>query len=1007
MSSRLQLLIEDPGDTAALIKEAHHLFRQGRPVEALESVERAVKGGPRNLDALNTRGMILGELGRGAEALADFERILAIDPHYADAITNCGVLSGRAGKSRDALTYYDRSLSINPDQPIACYNRAVVRLVLGDWTNGFAEFEGRWRLFPHEAGRLSRLAPRWRGEANLAGKTILLHHEQGYGDTLQFSRYAPLVMQRGARVILAVPKALERLMMSLPGSPLIVSEGDPTPAHDFHCPMMSLPLAFGTTPDSVPAPIPYLRADPRNVARWSERLGRRRRPRIGLAWCGRRFPPINYARDMTLEAVRPLLALDADFICLQTDLSESERGVLSALSNSILPSEKFSDFADTAALVENLDLVITVDTAMAHLAGALGKPVWVMNRYASCWRWLLDRPDSPWYPTLRLFRQPNLGDWGMVVRDVLLAGAGFVLEHAAAGRSAEEHSGATQNAKPDLAVLLQAALDLHNGGRFTDAAAAYRHILGLFPEQFDTLHYLGVALAQLKRFDEALEPLAKAASLRPADAVVLNHYGNVLAGLSRHTEAIECYERAIACDGSSADSHYNRGIALMALGQADAALDCHTAASRLNPEHAQAYNNRGVVLSDLGRLEEALSDYDRAVRIRPQFVDAWVNRSDALRRLRRFEDALDSSERALNLDPESGEAYNGRGAILADLGRCEEALASYDRALALNPASDEGNWNKGLIELSRGNLLEGWKCYESRWGVKSLKLKRRFGELAPWNGEGPVAGKVLLLHAEQGYGDTIQFSRYCTLVAALGARVILSAPQALLTLFGSLKGAEAVIDQTSSPAFDCHCPLLSLPLALRTELHNIPAPHRYLEAERAAKARWAARLKSGKRLPKVGLVWSGKPTHSKDLERSITFRQLLPIMKQRVQWVSLQKEVRASDEDDLSNRSSILRLGEELMDFADTAALIECLDLIITVDSAVAHLAGALGKSTWILLPYVADWRWLQEREDSPWYPSARLFRQRSRGDWDPVIDRVGRELATYARARASNKVVE
>jgi hypothetical protein len=251
---------------------------------------------------------------------------------------------------------------------------------------------------------------------------------------------------------------------------------------------------------------------------------------------------------------------------------------------------------------------------------------------------------------------------------------------------------------------------------------------------------------------------------------------------------------------------------------------------------------------------------------------------------------------------------------------------------------------------------------------------------------------VVLLHAEQGYGDTIQFCRYAPLVAARGARVVLGVPSALKTLMQSLDGVEEVVAQGSPPAFDHHCPLLSLPLAFGTELASIPAPRAYLHADPGARARWAARLgaRSGLRL---GMAWSGSATHTNDANRSIRLEQLEPILHCAVQAVSLQKDIRAVDAPALAQRTSIARFGEELKDFADAAALIAELDLVVCADTAVAHLAGALGKPVWILLPYVADWRWLRKRKKSPWYPSARLFRQSVAGDWSDVIDRVTAEL--------------
>jgi len=544
-----------------------------------------------------------------------------------------------------------------------------------------------------------------------------------------------------------------------------------------------------------------------------------------------------------------------------------------------------------------------------------------------------------------------------------------------------------------LDTLRQALLVHHNDRQFTEAISLYRRILASNPYHGATLHCLGVALGQLGKFGEALGPLSQALMIHPESSVIHNHYGNALVGLCRYGEAVESYDRAIVCDGNLAYVHYNRGVAFRALGQKEAALACYARATELNPAYSRAYNNRGMILSEMGRTMDALNEYKRAIDARPQFVDAWINQANLLRRLRRHEEALDSSDGAIMCEPSNPHAHNCRGATLSNMGRFEEAIASYDRAIELDPTSPEFLCNKGMIKLVCGDLREGWQLYESRWGVKSFNLTDRFSDKLRWRGSEPVNGKVVLLHAEQGFGDTIQFSRYCVQVAARGARVLLSIPNALQPLLRSLEGVHEIIGETQDPAFDFHCPLMSLPLALGTELTNIPAAARYLGVDREAKARWADRLKARAHIPKIGLVWSGRPSHDKDLERSIPLVQLLPIIRRQIHWVSLQKEVRASDRCCLANTPAIERLGEETTDFGDAAALIENLDLVITVDTALAHVAGALGKPVWILLPYVPDWRWLRDRKDSPWYPSVRLFRQSSPADWRPVIDCVIREL--------------
>jgi tetratricopeptide (TPR) repeat protein len=405
-----------PDDADILVRRAMVLNQIDRREDALKDVDRAVTLKPNAPDILNSRVIILDNLGRYTDAFTDIDRMLSIQPDYLDAINNSGMIFARLGRFKEALTCYNRSLSIKLDQPQAQYNRSLIRLAMGDWIRGFQEFESRWNTAPLNKARLTGLGPLWLGgDEDLNHKTILLYHEQGYGDTLQCVRYSPLLAERGAKVILAVPPALASLMHSVPGVSNVVAGGHPLPSHDYQCPLMSLPLAFRTTPDTIPAPVPYITADRSLAESWKQRLGPRTKIRIGLAWGGRRYAPINYPRDVPLAALRPLMSLNAEFISLQKEISESDEATLDQLPQLQRLGEKLGDFADTAALIDNLDLVITVDSAIAHLSGALGKPVWLMNRYASCWRWLQETSDSPWYPTMRQFRQSTVGDWTSVV----------------------------------------------------------------------------------------------------------------------------------------------------------------------------------------------------------------------------------------------------------------------------------------------------------------------------------------------------------------------------------------------------------------------------------------------------------------------------------------------------------------------------------------------------------------------------------------------------------------
>ncbi len=443
-----------------------------------------------------------------------------------------------------------------------------------------------------------------------------------------------------------------------------------------------------------------------------------------------------------------------------------------------------------------------------------------------------------------------------------------------------------------------------------------------------------------------------------------------------------------------AKAHYNRGVALHERRRYDEALAAYERAIALKPDFVEALNNRGNILSELVRLDEALASYDRALALRPDFAESLDNRGVALYDLRRFDEALASHERVLALNPDNPEALNNRANALHALKRHDEALAGYKRAIVLQPDFAVAHWNDGLARLRLGDFRGGWPQYEWGWKAGYRGMERRFAQ-PRWTGAEPLAGKTLLLHAEQGFGDTIQFARYAPLAAGAGAKVVIEVHSSLAAL--EFRDASSVVSRGSPlPAFDLQCPLLSLPLAFGTELDTIPARVPYLSAPEASLARWKPRFPRVEGL-RIGLAWSGRTRP--DPGRSMALAQLAPLFElPGIHFVSLQRDVRDSDAAVLRGRPGLLHLGPDLADFADTAAVIAQLDLVITIDTAVAHLAGAMGKPVWILLPYLSDWRWLLERDDSPWYPTARLFRQHEARAWDTVIARVRAALDDFVR---------
>jgi len=552
-----------------------------------------------------------------------------------------------------------------------------------------------------------------------------------------------------------------------------------------------------------------------------------------------------------------------------------------------------------------------------------------------------------------------------------------------------------QGPQPSGTPDIRQAVMLHQSGQVSEAEWAYTAILAADPYQFDALHLLGVLRQQQGRSVEALHLIAAALKTYPQSADALANYGIVLDALKRHEEALASFDRALALNRDHANALNNRGLTLAALGRTAEAMASWDRALAVDPNHFDSLHNRGNALHDAKRHVEALADYEKALAIKPDHVDILNNRGGSLGELGRLDEAIESYERALGIEPTLTEIHVNKGSALAALNRFDEALACYARAAALEPSRAEVKWSESLVRLRLGQFGEGWRGYEWRSKQASWLKRRRDLHRPQWLGDEPLASRTILLPAEQGFGDTLQFVRYAPLVACHGAKVILEVQPALKALLSSVDGIVGIIAQGESlPAFDLYCPLMSLPLAFGTELHTIPADVPYIRVPPERLARWRARLGERSAL-RVGIAWAGSLAHKNNHNRSIALDRFAALLKMPgVAFISLQRDVTGEEAALLRGHASVTVIGEELADFADTAAVVSMLDLVVSVDTALVHLAGAIGKPVLVLLPYSPDFRWLLEREDSPWYPTARLFRQPRLGDWESVLERVGDELA-------------
>ena len=527
--------------------------------------------------------------------------------------------------------------------------------------------------------------------------------------------------------------------------------------------------------------------------------------------------------------------------------------------------------------------------------------------------------------------------------------------------------------------------------RLAEAVASFDAALALQPDSAPMAYSRGCAQLERGEAAAALLDLDRAIALRPNYPTAYLNRGKALAELGRIQEAAESYRQAITLRPDFAEAYSNLGNLLLKARRHGEALEVFDNALALKQDAAPIHMNRGIALVHLERAAESLASFDRAIALAPDFAEAHFNRGNALADLDRFDEALVSLDRALALGPDNAEAHASRATVLLGLGRRAEAIAAFDRAIALKPDNPEPYWNKALAVLETGRLEEGFRLYEWRKRKKEPVGNRVLPQPA-WTGAEPIAGRRIFLHAEQGLGDTLQFCRYALLLRDRGAEVVLGVHDALVPLLRQFEPGIAIRGLKGAPdGVDLHSPLLSLPLACGTTLATIPSDVPYLHAEPARVARWREAI--GDEGFRIGICWQGS-TAKVDRGRSVPLAAFLPLSRiPGVRLVSLHKGAGEAQLADLPEGMRVETLGEAFdppgSAFLDTAAVMAVCDLVITSDTAVAHLAGALGVRSWVVLKHLPDWRWMIDREDSPWYPTLRLFRQRRAGDWAEVFTRI------------------
>ena len=585
---------------------------------------------------------------------------------------------------------------------------------------------------------------------------------------------------------------------------------------------------------------------------------------------------------------------------------------------------------------------------------------------------------------------------------------------------------------PTITETLENAVQFHQRGHLQQAEQLYREILQSEPNNSVALHSLGVLAHQIGKHNMAIELIGKAIASNQRIPQFHNTLGLIFEAVGKFEQAILAYQQAVSLKPDYVEAYHNMAVALQSQGRYAAAVEkCKQAiwlkpdyaeayntmafsqeqqqqfleaienyrqAVQLKPDFAEAYNHLGFILNNQGRHAEAVENYQLALQIDPDYAEVYNNLGIALKEQEQFDEAIKNFEQALQLDQNFAEAHYNLANSLRDQGRCTEALNHYTEAIHLKPNYAEAHWNMSLTLLLNGDFAEGWKEYKWRRKANLATVLYPHHHEAPrWDGSS-FAGKRLFVYCEQGLGDAIQFIRYLPMVKARGGMVIFEVWRPLLGLLRAFKSIDELVElsyeRKSDVKFDLFTSLLDLPNIFGTTLETIPNEVPYIRAEREKSEYWHKRL-SGPDL-KVGIVWAGKSTHGNDRNRSCSLKSFHPLTQiDGVKLYSLQKDTPSLQLSELT--LTIENLAEECEDFSDTAAVIENLELVISVDTALAHLAGAMGKEVWTLLPFAPDWRWMLNREDSPWYPTMRLFRQTKFGCWEDVFQRVAEQLQILA----------
>ena len=984
----------------------------GRILIALKKTDEAknifttiIKHSPKAVDGYNGMGAAFLLEYDIEPAIQYLEKANQISPTHASTLGNLGVAYKTIGKYEDARNKFEAAIQNEPKNTEHHWNLALLDLLLGNYERGWREYE--WRHHPDRTAydRVTKPdvnIPMLTNSDNVKGKVVGMMAEQGFGDNIQFSRYAKLLKEEGAIIVIMSPDPLIPVMQTLPWADSVCNRWSTCPKLDFWVYPMSLPQRYKTTITTIPNQVPYLFAQQSNINHWTQKLGAKvAKLRIGIVWAGRPGHGNDKNRSMHLSDFKNLFDIDSvEFISLQTGVRGNE--TLSGIN-----LKKFGDeiktFADSAAILTQLDLLITVDSAPAHLAGALGCPVWILIPYNPDFRWLLERTDSPWYgPNMKLYRQNKEMGWDEVIGRIkhdLIALVNNPIKRNAIAYPDIAWTPDQANAS-GVMPLLQVAIWHHQKNELDAAANIYRFVLQYCPDNTDALRNLAACMRAQGKPSEAEEFYKKCLDLKGNDALAHANYANLLADIKKMEQAEHHALKAIELDPMAHNAWYILSVVYQHDGKNQKAVDAINKALDMQPENIIYITMKGINLIGQKNLSDARKYLEKAKAINPNHTEMLVgfgqleteagNAEEALVIYQRLLENTSSIQQSLRT-----EILNSRAMAYARTGEYKKAIADAKTCTELMPENPDAHFNLAIYSLTLADFKTGWKEYEWRYHPERkahdriIPMKLKTGK--QWLGEN-LDGKSILISPEQGHGDNIQFMRYAMLLKESGATVYILTAESLRDLFGMQSWQDGTyFDSEKVPAVDYWVLPLSLPYRFNTELKTIPASIPYIRVEEKYKDLWRKRLDSRNLLnkPLIILVNSGSALHKNDKNRSIPLNQFENLLElSDFNFAVIDHQARNNDRLTCGNYT-VDNLGSMVESFTDTAVIFSMAKYIVSIDSATLHLAGAMGLPCCGLIPSSPDWRWMLDRNDTPWYPTMKLFRQELPSGWKLVLEKV------------------